>query len=146
VSYGWYETAASQVKHLRQAITTLIAREATPGSITVLSPRRLEDCCASRIAELSLDPVTEENVVAVVSGKHHRTTYSTVSSFKGLENDFIVITDIDELEPEWWRSVVYVGMSRARIALHLLLNQKLKSVYQERLRQWMELSGAPAAE
>lgn len=146
VSYGWYETATSQVKHLRQTIAALLERGATPGSITVLSPRRLEECCANRITEPALEPVTEENVVALMSGRQGRTTFSTVSAFKGLENDFIVMTDIDELEPDWWRSVVYVGMSRARVALHLLLNQKLKPVYQERLRQWMELSGAPGAE
>jgi hypothetical protein len=65
-------------------------------------------------------------------------SYCTVSSFKGLENDFIVLTDIEELDSEWWRSVIYVGMSRARVGLHLLLSESLRETYQKRLRTWLE--------
>jgi hypothetical protein len=143
VSYAWHETPASQVRQLRQTLADLLQRHARPGSITVLSPRRLEDSCASALADMDLEPVTEANVVAVMAGSQGRITYATVSSFKGLENDFIVLTDIDELEKNWWRSVVYVGMSRARVGLHLLLNEGAKPVYEERLRQWLEQAAPP---
>ena len=58
--------------------------------------------------------------------------------FQGTENDFIVLVNIEDLESEWWRSVIYVGMSRARVGLHLLLNESLRDVYQQRLRRWLE--------
>lgn len=68
----------------------------------------------------------------------HSITFCTVSSFKGLENDFIVMTDIEDLESDWWRSVIYVGMSRARVGLHILLHESLRTTYEARLRQWLQ--------
>ena len=63
--------------------------------------------------------------------------FCSISAFKGLEKDFIVITDIDNLSKEWWRSVLYVGMSRARVGLILLLNNKERSTYDTYLKDWI---------
>lgn len=81
--------------------------------------------------------VTADNAAQVVAGTGDALTVCSISSFKGLENDFIIVTDIDELGVDWWRAVVYVGMSRARVGLILLLNSKLRPIYEDRLRQWM---------
>jgi hypothetical protein len=56
-----------------------------------------------------LEPVTEQNVFDVVTTQCGATTYSTVSAFKGLENDYIVLADVESLDSDWWRLVVYVG-------------------------------------
>jgi predicted Zn finger-like uncharacterized protein len=76
-----------------------------------------------------LEPVTEQNVHDVVSGTHGSTTFSTVSSFKGLENDYIVLADVETLDGDWWRSVIYVGMSRARAGLCVLVPNSLRPTY-----------------
>jgi len=68
-------------------------------------------------------------------------SYCSVSSFKGLENDFIILTDIEDLNSDWWRSVIYVGMSRTRFGLHMLLYQSLRSTYDQKLRRWLEEQG-----
>lgn len=136
VQYTWCRDGEDQPQCLSRLLERLRIEHVAPGRITVLSPLG-DDCCARKLGD-RLEPVTSENAAAVVSGTCTTVTYSTISSFKGLENDFVIITDVSDLSTEWWQSVVYVGMSRARVGLHLLLNRKLESVYRERLRQHME--------
>ena len=64
-------------------------------------------------------------------------THATVSSFKGLESDYVVLTDIDSLDTRWWRSVAYVGMSRARVKLYLFLSRDCRPILESRTRQWI---------
>lgn len=141
VRYCWHKDAAEQVKQLKALLQKLLSDGATPGSISVLSPRNPTDCCAHNL-ELSdgvrIDPLSADNVAAVASGRHPRPTYCSVSSFKGLENDLIVLTDIENLSAEWWRAVIYVGMSRARAGLYVLLQESLRATYESRLRSWLQ--------
>lgn len=138
VQYSWHDKAEKQASTLARVLKRLIAEDVPPGRITVLSPRKVDDCCAASVHDLQLVQVTTENVWEIIAGTCPSINYCTVSSFKGLENDFIVLTDIDDLESEWWRSVIYVGMSRARVGLHLLLSESLRGVYQQRLRRWLK--------
>ncbi len=46
----------------------------------------------------------------------------TIHSFKGLESDVVFLIDIDDLETPASRSAVYVGASRARAILYVLLS------------------------
>ncbi|MNY45925.1 hypothetical protein D3C86_1810630 [compost metagenome] len=50
---------------------------------------------------------------------------STISGFKGLENEIIILTDVPALEPltDWGRAVLYVGMTRARSKLFMLVDE-----------------------
>ena len=48
-------------------------------------------------------------------------TYDTVFRFKGLENDIIILTDIDETTNK--NEIMYVATSRARLLLIVLSNQ-----------------------
>jgi superfamily I DNA/RNA helicase len=47
--------------------------------------------------------------------------FSTIHAFKGLESSTIIITDIDSYEDD---KLIYVGLSRARFALHVLESKK----------------------
>ncbi len=141
VRYCWYKDATEQVKQLKILLRKMLAEGAAPGSISVLSPRNPADCCAHDL-ELSdgvrIDLVSADNVTAVASGQHPRPTYCSVSSFKGMENDLVVLTDIENLSAEWWRAVIYVGMSRARTGLYVLLHESLRATYESRLRSWLQ--------
>lgn len=83
--------------------------------------------------------ITTQNVWEVATGNSQSISYCTVSAFKGLENDFIVLTDIENLNAEWWRSVIYVGMSRARVGLQLLIRESIRPTYDACLRGWLEV-------
>jgi len=138
VQYSWYDKTEEQASTLTRLLKRLITEDVPLGRITILSPRKVDDCCAASVHDPRLVQVTTENVWEIIAGTCPSISYCTVSSFKGLENDFIVLTDIEDLESEWWRSVIYVGMSRARVGLHVLLNESLRDVYQQRLRRWLE--------
>jgi len=138
VQYSWYDGTDAQALKLSRLLKRLLDDDVAPNRITVLSPRKVKQCCAALISDPQLVRITGSNIWEIAKGTNHSISYCTVSSFKGLENDFIVLTDIEELDSEWWRSVIYVGMSRARVGLHLLLRESLRETYQERLRTWLE--------
>jgi hypothetical protein len=108
------------------------------GRITVLTSRSIGNSCLSAISDPVLEPVTEQNVYDVVTGSYGATTFSTVSSFKGLENDYIVLVDVEKLDGDWWRSVIYVGMSRARAGLCVLVPTQLRPSYESCLRRSLQ--------
>lgn len=137
VQYNWYKTPDAQDRKLSSALKRLHREEVAPGRVTVLSARNLQKCCAASVSDPPLMPAQWNNVWEIVTGKCPSTSYCTISAFKGLENDFIILTDIEDLESDWWRSVIYVGMSRARVGLYLLMHESLREVYKTRLRQWM---------
>ncbi len=137
VQTDWYSKPVEQRQLLKSTLKKLLNEEISPHQITVLSCRKAEDSCASQFNDFQLAIITEDNAWKVGSGLLDQITSCTVSSFKGLENDFIVLTDVDELAPEWWRGVVYVGMSRARIGLYLLVNNRLKPLCDERQKDWL---------
>lgn len=138
VKTKWYSKPTEQPAALGRILKTLLEAEVSPYQITVLSPRKTEDCCASKLANPVMELITKENAWKVGTIDLNKITYSTVSSFKGLENDFIVLTNVDELNSEWWQGVVYVGMSRARIGLNLLVSSGLKTAYEERQKAWLK--------
>lgn len=138
VQYSWYANLEAQQSGVSKALGKLAAEGVAPGRITVLSPRSIEHCCASGIDTPPLSQITWTNVGDVMSGKAKSVSYATISAFKGLENDFILLTDIEDVELEWWRSVIYVGMSRARVGLHLFLSEALRSTYDSCIRRWIE--------
>ncbi|MFN0019486.1 MAG: NERD domain-containing protein [Pirellulaceae bacterium] len=137
VQTRWYRKSDDQRQLLRTTMNMLINEDVDPRRITVLSCRKVEDCCAHQLGDSSLALITEDNGWKVGSTLLNQITYCTVSSFKGLENDFVILTDVDEVTPEWWKGVVYVGMSRARIGLYLLINDKLRPLCDERRKDWL---------
>ena len=108
---------SEQADALSAVLRSLLKEDVSPHQITVLSPRKAEDCCAAKVTSPSLTLIGKRNGWKVGSRLLDSITYCTVSSFKGLENDFIVLTDVDELNSDWWKGVVYVGMTRARVGL-----------------------------
>ncbi|MCX7263933.1 MAG: NERD domain-containing protein [Burkholderiales bacterium] len=55
--------------------------------------------------------------------------YASVHSFKGLESAAIVLTDIEDIDDELAKSLLYVGMTRARLALVLLMADRVRKRY-----------------
>ena len=61
-------------------------------------------------------------------------TWSTIFGFKGLENDVVILAGIEEARGRWSRAVVYVGMSRARSHLHVILEEECNKARQRNPR------------
>lgn len=53
-------------------------------------------------------------------------SYSTIQSYKGLENNYIVLCNIDTISTEFERAILYVGMTRAKVKLNIIANKNLE--------------------
>lgn len=120
VNYYKIDENDSGVEKLEMVLDRLFKDGISPEKITILSPRKKRDSvCAMTKKHQILDYETsnKDNV-----------TFSTIHSFKGLENSVIILIDIDTYEYE---QLMYVGLSRARSALFIIETQ---NAYQERLK------------
>lgn len=60
--------------------------------------------------------------------------FTTIHSFKGLEAPVIIITDVSKISDEQAISLLYVGMSRARTKLILIIDEKSRNEYREQVQ------------
>jgi superfamily I DNA/RNA helicase len=122
----FYRSAQHQVDQLG-AILGRLTRKFSADQITVLSMRSDSAACAATAAGALQG-------VRLVPFRSERTTqpsirFASVHSFKGLESGAVVLTDIDSLDDEQARSLLYVGMTRARLALVLLMAERVRKRY-----------------
>lgn len=127
VDYRYWRNADHQVRVLSEAIEKLLDDGVDPEDIIVLSPRKFRDSVAHALVEgerFSLYELRERNP------KNKGTTripFSTIHAFKGMESPVIVMCDIDAIDSEGPQALLYVGMSRARSHLTILLHNKTQS-------------------
>lgn len=107
---------------LEEIIDKLITKGIEKEKITILSPKRRQNSIVDRLDKFK---VTEYSFSAT-----KEITFSTIHSFKGLENTVIIITDIDTYSCD---QLMYVGLSRARSALYLIENKNAHKEYNELL-------------
>jgi superfamily I DNA/RNA helicase len=55
--------------------------------------------------------------------------FTSIHAFKGLESSAVIITDVDNLDDERSKALLYVGMSRARARLYMLMDEKCRRSY-----------------
>jgi superfamily I DNA/RNA helicase len=63
------------------------------------------------------------------------TPVHTVQAFKGLESPAVVLAGIEDVESEYWRSVLYVGITRARHAAHVLVDASVRQQFDSILKE-----------
>ena len=121
----FYRSPGHQLQCLDEALSSLLTTF-KPNEIVVLSMRADEASCAGSAARelpgLRLNPIRKVNDSLMVP-------YASIHAFKGLEAPAVIITDIDNLSDERSRSLLYVGMSRARIRLYILMNEGCRNDY-----------------
>lgn len=105
-----------------------------PSEIVILS---MNDDLKSSAGELTKSNL---NLEPIRSNGGKSISYGSVHSFKGLEAPFVILTDIDSLKDERNRSLLYIGMSRARIRLCILMHENCRKRYTELLDLGFALS------
>jgi len=126
MDYRRYSTGAEQGKKLRALLVELVKEGVEASSISILSGCRRDKSCIEKF------PPDVGKKIVFIDGGHpvpvddSCITACTVSSFKGMENEVIILTDLPVPFPEkeWDRSVVYVGMTRARTRVYALVTQQ----------------------
>ena len=122
----FYRSPSNQGNLLLATIAKLL-KSFAPAAIVVLSMRADASSCAARQARdqtgWRFASYREE------PGDGTSVRYSSVHAFKGLEAAAVVLTDIEGIEDDQAKALLYVGMSRARIRLHVLMHERLRSSY-----------------
>jgi hypothetical protein len=107
-----------------------------PDAIVILSVIQDRDSSAGQLAHLKKWPLT-----AMRTGEKAAdcSLYTTVHAFKGLEAAVVVLTDIENLDGDAMQRLLYVGMSRARLELHMLMHERCRNQYQQLLQRGLRL-------
>jgi len=137
VEYHYWTTEENQIDKLEGIVKRLLAEGIEPGDIVVLGPRKLENSFLKNSESIGGLGVVElsRNIASNLSTK--TILYSTIHSYKGLESPVIILVDINYVAQEDPQALLYVGMSRARSLLCLLLNKKARDFVQSRIKKAM---------
>lgn len=121
----FYTSPSAQVARLRSAIDELL-KSFKHSEIVILSMRGDEASCA----RLAVDEFPEIPMVPIRQLKNSVSIpFTSIHAFKGLESSAVIITDVDNLDDERSQALLYVGMSRARARLYMLMEEKCRRSY-----------------
>ena len=130
----FYSSSGDQAILLRTAVSNLTGTF-KPNEIIILSMKGDEASCAGTVAEGScgtrLVPIRKVHDSKVIP-------FTSVHAFKGLEAAAVIITDIESLDDEKSQALLYVGMSRARIRLYMLMHECCRHTYDRILDSGIE--------
>ena len=135
VEFSSYKTDREALSRLGQVLDGLRHEGMAKGHVSVLFPRAPDEQQVRRLISMGIRQLAEEDVASLESNSPKAFTWATVSSFKGLENDVVVLAGVKEIESDWWRAVTYVGMSRARYRLYVISHVDCDPIRQERFQQ-----------
>jgi superfamily I DNA/RNA helicase len=113
VNYYSYKDEDEQKEKLTELLSKLHTEGIKDFQITILSPSRREGSVVSTLEAFKIEDYRPENQYAI--------SFSTIHSYKGLENTVIILTDIETFEHT---KLMYVGLSRARTALFIFTSKK----------------------
>jgi hypothetical protein len=131
VERRWYANDGQLADEISVVISQLRTEGAPEGSVTFLYPSRAPQVLG-RLERAGVRALTPPLVPQLGTEALRFMTHATTSAFKGLENDIIVLCGVDDIMSEWARSVTYVGMSRARVRLYVILSNRLREIVDSR--------------
>jgi hypothetical protein len=105
-----YPSKSSRKTVLLDILLDIEKRKIPLDKVTLLSPKRFENSL-----------VSDDLQIKQLISKGLKT--STIQGYKGLENTIIVLYDFDEVASEQMQRLLYVGISRARQQLFLVLDK-----------------------
>lgn len=126
VEVDWYDSNEDQRKAVRERLEKLRGEGFSPSQVVVLSRHRRSNSVADRDLGQPLTDISRGRGGA----DRANIAFSTVSSFKGLESDVVLLVDVDDLYSSEGLASVYVGTSRARVALFVFLSAAQRERYQ----------------
>ena len=133
VDYRFYSDNGDQCKQVNEIILQFRSEGISNKGITILSPLRFEHSCLALDDQISFK---RTDLTKLGSHRRPRKTigFSTIHSFKGLESAVVVIVDITQVLDNRNRALLYIGMSRARYRLTVLISDSARNQYQDAVR------------
>jgi len=143
VKKQWYLNPAQQIRQVSNYINYLLGAGVSPSAIAILSRRRLQNSAMGLgLRGVPLQLLDEGQGTRTPNKNDRYLRFSTVSAFKGLESDVVILADVDDLTSDESREILYVGTSRARTLLAIFLSEAVRRDYDRCAFQFGErLSG-----
>jgi Nuclease-related domain/UvrD-like helicase C-terminal domain/AAA domain len=130
VDYWFYNDEKELTEKVAELLKDLVKQGTDKNSITLLSPKKLQNSALSSFSH----PKFRLHDLTVSSSKSPgEISFCTIHSYKGLENNHIIITDIDDLESDWIQELLYVGMTRAKVKLFMFIHHDLKDAWNQKM-------------
>jgi len=128
VEYYFYDNENDELEKFKNILAKLKKQKIANNRITLLSPVKYEHSVISKL-DRHLFAIKFLNKDYLNYGNFTELTFSTIQGFKGLENSYIIMTDIEKLEEKEFNKLLYVGMSRAKAGLYVMMNQNIESTF-----------------
>lgn len=130
VDYRYWKNSREQVHKLGEVVSELLSEGMNPSDLVLLSKRKF---CDSVAAELSLSTPRHGTVTAVeirggssLPARGTTLGFATVHSFKGMETPAAIFCDVDHVEDDEPQALLYIGMSRARSLLIMMVHESVR--------------------
>ena len=133
VDYRYWKNKKEEKEQLVKVIDKLSREGVDPSDIVILSPLRFKNSVIPEVAG-EVD-ITIADIRDIKGDADGCITYSTIHSFKGMESPVIVLTGITNFEDDKQKSLLYVGMSRARSHLVLVAKESLRKILPDLTRK-----------
>lgn len=123
IAYFPFTSEFQQVEIISRVVLELLNGGLNPNQITILFPHATFDLVPKIFGKVKnrVDTIVDLAQYVAQFGQESRLLlsknvigYSTIQAFKGLENDAVIVCDIRTVHDNYDRSVLYVGMTRAR--------------------------------
>ena len=136
VEHRYWRTTCGLLKTLTETINRLASDGVPVDDMMILSPRRLENSALAAVEQICAVPLIDCSRSLDTAQRCIR--FSTIHSFKGLESQVVIIIDINEVDDDGSQSLLYVGMSRARGLLILMIHEQARRSIDTRIRAALE--------
>ena len=93
----------------------------------ILSPVAFERSAAWALRDGDAYQIVDARAASVRASGTPQVAFCTVQAFKGLESPVVVLCDIESVDDREPQSLLYLGMSRARSHLSVLLHERNRS-------------------
>jgi hypothetical protein len=126
VIYRKYKNPDQAIELLEVHLRNLREQEIPMTDITVLSPLPLEHSSVWRLSKYWRKKLYRLDEPENWKFPFKGLTFATVQEFKGLENRFVIVTDIEDVDSSSLsKAFIYVAMTRPRVALCLFIHEAI---------------------
>jgi hypothetical protein len=128
VEWTFFSDLDSEQGLLKEHLRRLAAEDVPPGDVTILSPVPYAESCVARMRTKWRKRIRILDPETAAAWPLREMTFASVADFKGLENQFIALVDINSLSATPRdRSLLYIAMTRARAGLWVALSERLRA-------------------
>jgi len=124
----FYPDARGQLRAIDRALQQLRSEGFGAEDIAILGGQRRDRSCLGGVDSCGGFRIVEREARTASS----QVVYSTVHAFKGLESSAVVLVDVDPQPTGNGDALLYVGMTRARSRLIMILSEHARSEVQRR--------------